>query len=452
LCEWKILDAPTRVRVNEPFELKVTFRNECVLQVGWRTEGRVIFSGWLFKGQTGTVTVTVPVAGVWNFELFDAVPQPEVKLGTVSVTAVSDEQPEATAPCEVSGADTPYLWGDRDIEVEAVCKDADGLVAYVVDSEGNALYKAYKEARKLEFNINYLLQKYGLVEIRAWHTCNNATCGKLNILRVENAAPPSTTTTSVAPTTTSTSSSTTSSTSVAPTTTSTSSSTTTSTTSVAPTTTTTTVAAVTVPSDEFLPTAAQSSPGMNPSTEVPVGLFGRSEEGATPVEDEVAKIALDEPPMILICDEACVEEVAEQTGADPQDYGAIEVRVGEGEWRPAFGGVLQLVEGRNKVEFRGRPAVGAPVVLSAELFTKGTPIVESVAVSSDGQVTNAVGEVVATVPVYEVVESGFSLAWWMWLLAGLAALVLLFLLSLFWRKRISALSNNYSTGDRSEQK
>jgi hypothetical protein len=40
----------------------------------------------------------------------------------------------------------------------------------------------------------------------------------------------------------------------------------------------------------------------------------------------------------------------------------------------------------------------------------------------------------------------------MWLLAGLAALVLLFLLSLFWRKRMSALSNNYSTGDRSEQK
>jgi len=211
-----------------------------------------------------------------------------------------------------------------------------------------------------------------------------------------------------------------------------------------------TTTTVSVPA-AVIPTV-DSPTGQPASTAIPVGLFGSTTEGSAATTPEVTKIAVDEAAVILICDQTCIDDVAAQTGADPQDPTAIEVSVDGGAWQPALGSIVPIVNGRATVQFRGTPPSGAPVILGAELFTNDTPLETVNTLDAEGNVTNASGEVVAQVPVYDVVESGFSLAWWMWLLAGLAALVLLFLLSLFWRKRMSTLSNNHSTGDRSEQK
>jgi hypothetical protein len=167
---------------------------------------------------------------------------------------------------------------------------------------------------------------------------------------------------------------------------------------------------------------------------------------------EVTKIALDEAAVILICDQTCIDDVAAQTGADPQDPTAIEVSVDGGAWQSALGSIVPIVNGRATVQFRGTPPSGGPVILGAELFTNDTPLENVSTLDAEGNVTNASGEVVAQVPVYDVVDTGFAVAPWMWLLFGFSLLALLAIFLMQWRKRMSALSNNHSTGDRSEQK
>jgi len=452
LCKFSKPTAPSQVVVGEPFDITIDSSSEyCsdrlyVVFSGFAGEVRAtaIFSGPKYK----TFSMMIMGPGLVTFQMYYRAPESNRKLAEVQVASVESAKQDDVDPCGKVGVDTPNMLGtSTGLEVSAACDAADGLEIKVSNRQGDVLLKRVApQHRQLKVtDLDYLLQRHGYLLVEARHLCSGRThCGywvgvELEQSSIDEKSATTTTTTVAAESTTTTS------TSVTATSTESTLAAETTTTSVAPTTTTSSV-------PELVTPTVDSPTGQQPSTVVPVGLFSKADEGSPAAETEVTKIAVDETAVILICDQTCVDDVAAQTGADPQDLGAIEVRVGDGDWQPALGSILPLVDGRTKVQFRGTPAGGAAVVLAAEFYNEGTPIENVNTIDTEGNITNANGEVVGSVPIYDVADTGFAVAAWMWLLFGFSVLALLAFFLLQWRKRMSALTDNGSTGDRSEQK
>jgi hypothetical protein len=451
-CKYSKPTAPSQVVVGEPFDFTIDSSSEdCsdrLILVASGFDGEVRTTAILSGQKVTTFSMMIMGPGLVTFQMYHRAPTGDQKLAELQVASVEPAKKSDVDPCGELGVDEPnFLDTSEGLEVSAACAAAERLNVQIRTRQGSLVFETYTvtSLRIINAFLDLFLQDYGSVVVTARHVClNRASCGVPRAQLFERSTSDeetaTTTTTSISKSTTTTSTSV-----AAPSTESTVAAATT-TTSVAPTTTTTS----SVP--ELVTPTVESPTGQPASTAIPVGLFGSTTEGSAATTPEVTKIAVDEAAVILICDQTCIDDVAAQTGADPQDPTAIEVSVDGGAWQPALGSIVPIVNGRATLQFRGTPPSGAPVILGAELFTNDTPLENVSTIDPEGNVTNASGEVVAQVPVYDVVESGFSLAWWMWLLAGLAALVLLFLLSLFWRKRMSALTDNHSTGDRPEQK
>jgi len=442
-CKYSKPVAPSQVTSNEPFDITFDTTSEyCsdrlyVVFSGF--DGEVRATAILNEGNRKTITMMILGSGLVNFHASANDRGITRKVAEFQVASVEPAKKDSVDPCAEPGSDTPDMLGtSKGLQVSTSCDAAEGLKIQIRTRQGDLVFERVT-GTKFEIGndqIDLFLNQYGYVVIAARHLCpGRSICGSSEGVELERSSSDedssATTSTTVASVTT-----------LAPAS------------AVAPEVTTTTEATTTVFTPAVVSPTVDSPTGQPASTAIPVGLFGSTTEGEAATTPEVTKIAVDEAAVILICDQTCIDDVAAQTGADPQDPTAIEVSVDGGAWQPALGSIVPIVNGRATVQFRGTPPSGAPVILGAELFTNDTPLENVSTLDAEGNVTNASGEVVAQVPVYDVVESGFSLAWWMWLLAGLAALVMLFLLSLFWRKRMSmsALSNNHSTGDRSEQK
>lgn len=138
---------------------------------------------------------------------------------------------------------------------------------------------------------------------------------------------------------------------------------------------------------------------------VPIGLLTpvatTSDGGAVP-ETPVAQVVIDPSVVILVCEQECVDKVADRTGIEE---GFVEMRIDDGEWGPALGGIIPVGDGAVSVEFRTTPVEGDAVVLAADFKGAGKSIREVSTVKPSGEVVDSNGEVISTVPVYETVES-----------------------------------------------
>jgi hypothetical protein len=149
---------------------------------------------------------------------------------------------------------------------------------------------------------------------------------------------------------------------------------------------------------------------------------------------EPASISVDPGTVLLTCEEDCVADIAERTGAEPD---AIEVQVDGGDWQPALGALIPIGVGTTNVRFKGTPQSGAPVELEANFYDSTTPIVPVVRVNGDGVITDGDGAVVGTAPVYEsVADDGSSVLKWLLPLLGLIiVMVLIILVSVLLKRR-----------------
>jgi hypothetical protein len=463
-CKYSKPVAPSQVTSNEPFDITFDTTSEycsdrLYIRYSFSTrEVEVRATAMLNEANRKTITMMIMGKGLVTFQAFARDGAVDRKVAEFQVAAVEPAKKDDVDPCGKVGVDDApnFLGTTKGLEVSAACDAAEGLNVQIRTRQGRLEFERYTNTKFeiTNYHLDLLLKEYGAVVVTARHVCpGRPTCGVSRSEQFERSSSDDSTSSTTTTTTVA------SATTLAPAATVASATTIVPAVTLVPETTTTTEATTTTVATSTTvsaPTAViptvDSPTGQPASTAIPVGLFGSTTEGEAATTPEVTKIAVDEAAVILICDQTCIDDVAAQTGADPQDPTAIEVSVDGGAWQPALGSIVPIVSGRATVQFRGTPPSGAPVILGAELFTNDTPLENFSTLDAEGNVTNASGEVVAQVPVYDVVESGFSLAWWMWLLAGLAALVMLFLLSLFWRKRMSALSNNHSTGDRSEQK
>jgi hypothetical protein len=127
-----------------------------------------------------------------------------------------------------------------------------------------------------------------------------------------------------------------------------------------------------------------------------------SGEGEAPQVLPVAQIVVDPSVVILLCEQDCVDKIADRTGVED---GFVEMRVDGGEWVPALGGIIPVGDALVPVEFRATPLEGEPVVLAADFVGKGRSIREVTTVKPSGEIVDSTGEVVSTVPVYETVTT-----------------------------------------------
>jgi len=159
------------------------------------------------------------------------------------------------------------------------------------------------------------------------------------------------------------------------------------------------------PSANSTSTTVASSEEVGPQP-VPVGLLSpvptTSGEGEAPQVLPVAQIVVDPSVVILLCEQDCVDKIADRTGVED---GFVEMRVDGGEWVPALGGIIPVGDALVPVEFRATPLEGEPVVLAADFVGKGRSIREVTTVKPSGEIVDSTGEVVSTVPVYETVTT-----------------------------------------------
>jgi hypothetical protein len=174
---------------------------------------------------------------------------------------------------------------------------------------------------------------------------------------------------------------------------------------------------------------------------VPVGLLtpvvttpGTDATSATPV----AQVVVDPAVVILLCEQDCVDKVADRTGIDD---GFVEMRIDGGEWGPALGGIIPVGDGLIPVEFRATPLEGEPVILAANFFGNGESIRETSTVKPSGEIVDADGAVISTVPVYETVEADGSPSLFI-VIAVIAVLVLLLLAVITMMKRKQRLAQS----------
>ena len=167
---------------------------------------------------------------------------------------------------------------------------------------------------------------------------------------------------------------------------------------------------------------------------VPVQWMSPSDSAEPDPVFEPASISVDPGTVLLTCEEDCVADIAERTGAEPD---AIEVQVDGGDWLPALGALIPIGVGTTNVRFKGTPQSGAPVELEANFYDSTTPIVPVVRVNGDGVITDGDGSVVGTAPVYESVaeDSSTVLKWLLPLLGLIIVMVLIILVSVLLKRR-----------------
>jgi hypothetical protein len=202
------------------------------------------------------------------------------------------------------------------------------------------------------------------------------------------------------------------------------------------TTTTTTVAAGTSDSSTTTTAPATSTVVTEQAATEPVPVQWMSPKDSAEPDPvfEPASISVDPGTVLLTCEDDCVADIAERTGAEPD---AIEVQVDGGDWQPALGALIPIGVGTTNVRFKGTPQSGAPVELEANFYDSTTPIVPVVRVNGDGVITDGDGAVVGTAPVYEsVADDGSSVLKWLLPLLGLIiAMVLIILVSVLLKRR-----------------
>ena len=201
--------------------------------------------------------------------------------------------------------------------------------------------------------------------------------------------------------------------------------------------TSTTVAAATSDSSTTSTTPVTTTtvaPEQAATQPVPVQWLSPSDSAEPDPVFEPASISVDPGTVLLTCEDDCVAEIAERTGAEPD---AIEVQVDGGDWQPALGALIPIGVGTTNVRFKGTPQFGAPVELEANFYDSTTPIVPFVAVDGSGEVTDDSGAVVGTVAVYETVAEDSSpvLKWLLPLLGLIIAMVLIILVSVLLKRR-----------------
>jgi hypothetical protein len=174
---------------------------------------------------------------------------------------------------------------------------------------------------------------------------------------------------------------------------------------------------------------------------VPIGLLTpvatTSEGGAVP-ETSVAQVVIDPEVVILVCEQDCVDEIADRTGVEE---GFVEMRIDEGDWGPALGGIIPVGDGAVSVEFRTTPLEGDAVILAADFKGAGKSIRDVSTVKPSGEVVDSKGEVISTVPVYETVEADGSTSLYI-VIAVVAILVLLSLAVITMMKRKQRLAQS----------
>jgi hypothetical protein len=166
---------------------------------------------------------------------------------------------------------------------------------------------------------------------------------------------------------------------------------------------------------------------------VPVGLLTpvatNSDGGAAP-ETPVAQVVVDPAVTILVCEQDCVDKIADRTGIDE---GLVEIRLDGGEWEPALGGIIPVGDGAVSVEFRATPFEGEAVILGADFKGGGSSIRDMSTVRPSGEVIDSTGEVVSIVPVYETVTTdGLP---WRNIIIGVVLLLLIALVVISMLKR-----------------
>jgi len=165
---------------------------------------------------------------------------------------------------------------------------------------------------------------------------------------------------------------------------------------------------------------------------------------------EPASLSVDPGTVLLTCEEDCVADIAERTGAEPD---AIEVQVDGGDWQPALGALIPIGVGTTNVRFKGTPQSGAPVELEANFYDSTTPIVPVVRVNGDGVITDGDGAVVGTAPVYEsVADDGSSVLKWLLPLLGLIIVMVLIILVAVLLKRRRVVPSRADESDRNATK
>lgn len=165
---------------------------------------------------------------------------------------------------------------------------------------------------------------------------------------------------------------------------------------------------------------------------------------------EPASLSVDPGTVLLTCEEDCVADIADRTGAEPD---AIEVQVDGGDWQPALGALIPIGVGTTNVRFKGTPQSGAPVELEANFYDSTTPIVPVVRVNGDGVITDGDGAVVGTAPVYEsVADDGSSVLKWLLPLLGLIIVMVLIILVAVLLKRRRVVPSRADESDRNATK
>jgi len=218
------------------------------------------------------------------------------------------------------------------------------------------------------------------------------------------------------------------------------------------TTTTTTVAAGTSDSSTTTTAPATSTVVAEQTAIEPVPVQWMSPKDSAEPDPvfEPASISVDPGTVLLTCEEDCVADIAERTGAEPD---AIEVQVDGGDWQPALGALIPIGVGTTNVRFKGTPQSGAPVELEANFYDSTTPIVPVVRVNGDGVITDGDGAVVGTAPVYEsVADDGSSVLKWLLPLLGLIIVMVLIILVSVLLKRRRALPDTVDESDRDATK
>ena len=227
---------------------------------------------------------------------------------------------------------------------------------------------------------------------------------------------------------------------------------TTTTTTTAMPTTTTTVAAGTSDSSTTTTAPATSTVVTEQAATEPVPVQWMSPKDSADPDPvfEPASISVDPGTVLLTCEEDCVADIAERTGAEPD---AIEVQVDGGDWQPALGALIPVGVGTTNVRFKGTPQSGAPVELEANFYDSTTPIVPVVRVNGDGVITDGDGAVVGTAPVYEsVADDGSSVLKWLLPLLGLIIVMVLIILVSVLLKRRRVVPSTADESDRNATK
>ncbi len=380
----------------------------------------------------------------------------------------------ASEPCEDLEPILKYESADGGtLTIDRQCQEAVGVHfelkkgGIVVAEEGFARERLPSETPEVNDDLDLLLRRFGAITLTLEHVCrvdedSFASCGKKASLSLNSAdavkplagdssaspestivtrpptpviaAPPSaeesTTTTAMPTTTTTTTAMPTMTTTVAAGTSDSS------TTTTAMPTTTTTVAAGTSDSSTTTTAPATSTVVTEQTAIEPVPVQWMSPKDSADPDPvfEPASISVDPGTVLLTCEEDCVADIAERTGAEPD---AIQVQVDGGDWQPALGALIPIGVGTTNVRFKGTPQSGAPVELEANFYDSTTPIVPVVRVNGDGVITDGDGAVVGTAPVYEsVADDGSSVLKWLLPLLGLIiAMVLIILVSILLKRR-----------------